>query len=105
MAQPGQRSGRSISVMGDKPRAEILLETGHGDIDVRVAGAPLQAPTTTEWMRPVAEPMPAAPETKIPAIAPQTDPKGTTFAVLESLSRGELNVAEAEALLRSLEPA
>ena len=48
--------------------------------------------------------MPAAPETKMPAIAPQTDPKGTALAVSESLSRGELNVAEAEALLRSLEP-
>jgi len=107
-ARPGpasQRGGRSISVLGDEPRAEILLDTGHGDISVRLAGAPLQPPATTERMTAIAEPIPAAPDTRMPAIAPQTSPQGTALAVLESLSRGELNVAEAEALLRSLEPA
>ena len=64
-ARPGpasQHGGRSISVMGDEPRAEILLETGHGDISVRLAGAPLQAPATIE--RAIAEPVPAAPADK-----------------------------------------
>ena len=105
-ARPGpasQRGGRSISVMGDEPRAEILLETGHGDISVRLAGTPLQAPATIE--RAIAEPVPAAPEIRTPTITPQGDPKATALAVLESLSRGELSVTEAEALLRSLEPA
>ena len=105
-ARPGpasQRGGRSISVMGDEPRAEILLETGHGDISVRLAGTPLQAPATIE--RAIAEPVPATPEIRTPTIAPQADPKATALAVLESLSRGELSVTEAEALLRSLEPA
>ena len=107
-ARPGpasQRGGRSISVTGDEPRAEILLETGHGDISVRLAGAPLQAPVTTEWIHAVAELVPAAPEIRTPTIVPQADSKTTALAVLESLSRGELSVTEAEALLRSLEPA
>ena len=106
-ARPGpasQRGGRSISVIGDEPRAEILLETGHGDISVRVAGAPLQAPAPTAWNA-IAEPVPAVPATTTPTIVPQSDPKATALAILESLSRGELTVAEAEALLRSLEPA
>ena len=107
-ARPGpasQRGGRFISVLGDEPRAEILLDTGHGDISVRLAGAPLQAPATTEWATAIAELVPTASETRTPVIAVQTDPQGTALAILESLSRGELNVAEAEALLRSLEPA
>jgi hypothetical protein len=37
--------------------------------------------------------------------AEQTGAKATALAILESLSRGELSVDEAEALLRSLEPA
>ena len=107
-ARPGpasQRGGRTISVLGDEPRAEILLETGHGDISVRLAGAPLQAPATTEWIHAVAELVPAAPAIRTPTIVQQADPKATALAVLESLSRGELSVTEAEALLRSLEPA
>lgn len=107
-ARPGPaspRGGRFISVLGDEPRAEILLDTGHGDIKVRVAGAPVQAPATTEWIHAVAEPVPAVPEIRTPMIVPQSDPKATALAVLESLSRGELSVTEAEALLRSLEPA
>lgn len=108
-ARPGpasQRGGRSISVLGDEPRAEILLDTGHGDISVRVDGAPLQAPVTTEWA--IAETIltPAVPATQKMSIAtPQPDTKATALAILESLSRGELGVDEAEALLRSLEPA
>ena len=107
-ARPGPaspRGGRFISVLGDEPRAEILLDTGHGDISVRLAGAPLQAPATTEVIHAVAELVPAAPEIRTPTITPQADPKATALAVLESLSRGELSVTEAEALLRSLEPA
>jgi DUF4097 and DUF4098 domain-containing protein YvlB len=108
-ARPGpasQRGGRFISVMGDEPRAEILLDTGHGDISVRLAVAPLQAPATTEWA--IAEPVsvPVVPVAQKTSIAtPQADTKATALAILESLSRGELAVDEAEALLRSLEPA
>ncbi len=107
-ARPGPASrhgGRFISVSGDEPRADILLETGHGDISIRLAGAPLQAPATTEVIHAVAELVPAVPEIRTPTIVPQTDSKATALAVLESLSRGELSVTEAEALLRSLEPA
>ena len=53
----------------------------------------------------VAELVPAVPEIRTPTIVPQADSKATALAVLESLSRGELSVTEAEALLRSLEPA
>lgn len=106
VGRPGpvsQHGGRSIGVLGNEPRAEILLETGKGDISVRT----LRAPATTVVVEP---PTHAMPETKRP---PEPAPiemvlassSATALTILESLSRGEISVSEAETLLRSLEPA
>ncbi len=107
VARPGpasQRGGRSIGVMGDEPRAEVLLETGHGDISVRVVGAP--QPAAKEWANAELVTASSVPEPPKTALAtPPGDTKATALAILESLARGELSVDEAEALLRSLEPA
>lgn len=108
VARPGpasQRGGRSIGVIGDEPRAEILLETGHGDISVRVDGGPLPAQPGKEWTNaePIAPPAPPMPQLAAAAAPPYN--RATALAILESLARGELTVDEAEALLRSLEPA
>ena len=110
VARPGpasQRGGRSIGVIGGEPRAEILLETSHGDISVRVAGAPLPLPAASAWTSAIAEPVavPVLPTAQTSLAVPPSDPKATALAVLESLSRGELTVDEAEALLRSIESA
>lgn len=108
VARPGpasQRGGRSIGVIGDEPRAEILLDTGHGDIAIRMIGAPAPAAATAEWAVAEAVPAAAAALSQAPTASPQADTKATALAILESLSRGELSVDEAEALLRSLDAA
>jgi DUF4097 and DUF4098 domain-containing protein YvlB len=100
VARPGpasQHGGRTIVVTGEEPRAEILLETGKGDIIVRMAGP---APAAV-----------AQPPTQVTVEAPQalqernepSIPQITAMSVLESLARGEISVDEAETLLRSLE--
>lgn len=107
-ARPGpasQHGGRTIMVFGDEPRAEIRLETTKGDISVRTVGAaPMgvqRQPANAEsaWPVTVRVEQPAQP---VP-VAGQSPAQSTAFTVLESLSRGEISVEEAEALLRSLE--
>jgi DUF4097 and DUF4098 domain-containing protein YvlB len=103
--------GRSISVSGEEPRADIRLETVLGDIRVTAAipertapppaatrdAIPLPAPAVTPPAA-LAEPLrsPAEPQVAPPAYK-------TAMEVLESLARREITVDEAEALLRSLE--
>lgn len=106
VARPGpasQHGGRTIIVLGDEPRAEIMLETGKGDIAVR-AGGPMpvavgQPVAVAEVVAPGALELPPSQ----PAPATRTTPgRDVTMGVLESLSRGEISVDEAEMLLKAL---
>ncbi|MCB0256610.1 MAG: DUF4097 family beta strand repeat protein [Anaerolineae bacterium] len=106
VARPGpasERGGRTIIVLGDEPRAEVMLESGKGDIVIRATG-----PVPVTVGQPVAVAEVVAP--KVPELAPsqpvpvsQTVPsRDVTMGILESLSRGEINVDEAETLLKAL---
>ncbi len=110
VARPGpasQHGGRTIVVIGDEPRAEIRLETTKGDISVRAAGAtstavalerqPIGTELETTHAGHVELPAPSS-----RAVQAGLD-KSSALTILESLSRGEISVDEAEALLRSLE--
>jgi DUF4097 and DUF4098 domain-containing protein YvlB len=110
VARPGPASqfgGRTIVVIGDEPRAEIRLETTKGDISVRAAGV------TSTAVGVERRPTDAERETRVavrvePPSQPMLDPqtgsdKRSALTILESLSRGEISVDEAETLLRSLE--
>jgi DUF4097 and DUF4098 domain-containing protein YvlB len=110
VARPGpvsQHGGRTIVVIGDEPRAEIRLETNKGDISVRAAGVGSTAVTVerqptgmkAETLYAVRVEQPVQPA----AIAHKGPDKSSALTILESLSRGEISVDEAEALLRSLE--
>ena len=112
VARPGpvsQHGGRTIVVIGDEPRAEIRLETNKGDISVRAAGVmstavaverqPTGAEIETTYAVRVEQPVPSSP------VAPKGPDKSSALTILESLSRGEISVDEAETLLRSLEQA
>lgn len=107
VARPGpvsQHGGRTILVIGEEPRAEIRLETNKGDISVRAASvaSPVvaverqPASTETEMLYAVRVEQPA------PVVEASPDQR-SALTILESLSRGEISVDEAEALLRSLE--
>jgi DUF4097 and DUF4098 domain-containing protein YvlB len=110
VARPGpvsQHGGRTIMVIGDEPRAEIRLETTKGDIGVRSAGL---TATTVLVERPpagkeTAVQYPVRVETSVEpsSIAQSLPQKGSAMSILESLSRGEISVDEAEELLRLLE--
>jgi hypothetical protein len=110
VARPGpvnQHGGRTIMVIGDEPRAEIRLETTKGDISVRAAGAMSTAVAVER------RPAGVEAETRVavrveppsqPMLAAEKGPdKRSALTILESLSRGEISVDEAETLLRSLE--
>ena len=106
VGRPGpasQHGGRTIIVLGDEPRAEVILESGKGDIAVRASGpmpvaagqqvavAEVVASQVLDW--PSSQPVPAT------RTAPTRD---VTMGVLESLSRGEISVDEAEMLLKAM---
>ena len=106
VGRPGpasQHGGRTILVLGDEPRAEIMLESGKGDIMIRATG-----PAPVAVGQPVAVAEVVAP--RVPELAPsqpvpvtRTVPsRDVTMGVLESLSRGEISVDEAEMLLKAL---
>ena len=107
VGRPGpasQHGGRTIIVLGDEPRAEVTLETGKGDIAVRAGG-----PMPVAVGQPVAVAEVGAPGAlelapSQPAPATRTTPPGrdVTMGVLESLSRGEISVDEAELLLQAM---
>jgi DUF4097 and DUF4098 domain-containing protein YvlB len=110
VARPGpasQHGGRTIVVIGDDPRAEIRLETTKGDISVRATGVMSTAvaverrPTGPEVETTYAvrgeQPVPS------PGVVQMAPEKSSALAILESLSRSEISVDEAETLLRSLE--
>lgn len=106
VAKPGpvsQHGGRSIVVVGDEPRGEITLESGRGDIAVRFGGS---APATVGLPVAVVEvaasralDLPPSQPAPVARTAPDRD---VTMQVLESLSRGEISVDEAETLLKAL---
>lgn len=119
VGRPGPASmvggGRSISVSGEEPRADIRLETVLGDIHVTTVAGERPAPPTSTAPAPSAElrqdaaaPSPAEPDAaapEAPVVPPAPPPPAykTAMEVLESLARREITVDEAEALLRSLE--
>ena len=112
VARPGPASqfgGRSIWVIGDEPRAEIRLDTIKGDINVQVeSAAPAAAPLAIQERPEVAAleaPQSASlSPTAAPTAAVEARPaQATVLGVLESLSRGEITIDEAETLLQSLE--
>ena len=125
VGRPGpvsQRGGRTIGVLGEDPRAEIELETGHGDIGAHLYGAPpavagelpglaadvpLPAPDRPRAETPEvpAEPTVPTPPSTPPPPPAKTESNTTALRILESLAQGEISVQEAESLLRSLEPA
>ena len=106
VARPGpasQHGGRTIIVLGDEPRAEVILETGKGDITIRASGP---MPVAVGQQVAVAEVVASqaldlASSQPVPAtrMAPSRD---VTMGVLESLARGEISVDEAEMLLKAL---
>ena len=110
VGRPGPASAhsdRSIMVLGDEPRAEVELETGKGDISVRTYGPAratkaVEQPVYTAEIVEAGSGTPQLPPTQ-PAIVPATRPNGAaTMAVLESLSKGEISVSEAEMLLKAI---
>lgn len=119
VGRPGPASmvggGRSISISGEEPRADIRLETVLGDIRVTTIAGERPAPPTSvvpsppvELRQDAAAPKPAEPTATAPEapVVPPTPPPSaykTAMEVLESLARHEITVDEAEALLRSLE--
>ncbi|MEZ4767764.1 MAG: DUF4097 family beta strand repeat-containing protein [Caldilineales bacterium] len=99
----GQHSGRTIIVLGDEPRAEVLAESGKGDIVVRATGP---VPVAVGQSVAVAEVVTSgmsnlAPSQPVP-VTRTVPSRDVTMGILESLSRGEISVDEAETLLKAL---
>lgn len=90
--------GRSIGVLGEEPRAEIMLETVQGDIRLHVSGPATTVSVETPAVSTALQTAGAAPAT------PQPAPNLSALSILESLARAEISVDEAEALLRTLRP-
>ncbi len=92
---------------GAEPRAEIRLETNKGDISVRAAGVTSTAvaverqPAGMEAAKLYAVRVEEPVQTML--VAEKGPNKFSALTILESLSRGEISVDEAETLLRSLE--
>ncbi|HSN76073.1 MAG TPA: DUF4097 family beta strand repeat-containing protein [Anaerolineae bacterium] len=112
VARPGpvsQHGLRTIVVIGDEPRAEIRLETNKGDISVRVAGVPSTAVAVALERQPAAMGAETLYAVRVEQpvqpmlVAEKGSDKRSALTILESLSRGEISVDEAETLLRSLE--
>lgn len=112
VARPGPASqfgGRSILVIGEEPRAEIRLDTIKGDISVQVESAAPATPAVAIPEHSVAARVETPQSvglhpTAAPVAAAKVGPaQATVLSVLESLSRGDINLEEAETLLRSLE--
>jgi DUF4097 and DUF4098 domain-containing protein YvlB len=112
VARPGpasQHGGRTIVVTGDEPRAEIRLETNKGDISVRAASATSTAVAVAVGRQPASREAETLVDGRVeqplqPILIAEKGPdKRSALTILESLSRGEISVDEAETLLRSLE--
>jgi DUF4097 and DUF4098 domain-containing protein YvlB len=112
VARPGPASphgGRTIVVIGEEPRAEVRLDTGKGDINIHARDAvapPLPVVTVQQPVDAGKEALYAV-RVETPEEPPQLAQKGSghssALTILESLSRGEISVDEAETLLRTLD--
>lgn len=126
-ARHGGRMVGTLGQVGENP-LEIHLESLHGDIQIdltghnsRYTGQPAQPRTAKRAMEPVPPipPTPPTPNADIPAPGndlpgasepsspqasdkPQSSTYDSQFAVLQALQKGEITVAEAELLLKSL---
>jgi hypothetical protein len=108
-----RRSRRQVGSVGSgEPRADVSVRTSSGDIRLHwlqaVATEPIPMPPPVPEVPvpptpPTPPTVPGGPADAAPDVGTESPTPNDTEAILESLSRGEISVDEAEALLASFQ--